>query len=261
MLSPFRRLAERRAVMRLDGKRVLVIGASSGLGYAIAMATAKEGARVALSARRTDLIETAAKQAGNDAVALTGDVSDGDACAELVRGAVEALGGLDAFVYAPALGTLSRLIDADAQMWHDVFAINVIGAAQVTRAALPHLTASDGVALYISSVSGTLTPPWPGLGLYLVSKAALERMVSAWRIEHPEVRFGCLVVGPAGSSPEAPSEFGRTWDMKLAAEMMPTWAQRGLMTGAVISPVDVCNQVINMLITNATLSTVVLEPR
>jgi NAD(P)-dependent dehydrogenase (short-subunit alcohol dehydrogenase family) len=247
--------------MRLEGKRVLVIGASSGLGHAIAMAVAGEGARVALAARRTDLIEMAAKQAGNDAVALTCDVSDGRACANLVGAAVEALGGLDAFVYAPALGTLTRLIDADAQMWHDVFATNVVGAAQVTRAALPYLTESDGAALFISSISGTVSPPWPGLGLYLVSKAALERMVSAWRIEHPDVRFGCLVVGPAGSSPEAPSEFGRTWDTRLAEELMPTWLQRGLMTGALVSPADVCNQVINMVTTSAMLSTVVLEPR
>jgi NAD(P)-dependent dehydrogenase (short-subunit alcohol dehydrogenase family) len=240
---------------------MLVIGASSGLGYAIAMAVAGEGAHVALSARRTDLIETAAKQAGDRAVALTCDVRDGDACAELVRAAVDALGGLDAFVFAPALGTLVRLIDADAGMWHEVFATNVIGAAQVTRAAVPHLVASDGVALYISSISATSTPPWPGLGLYLVSKAALERLVAAWRIEHPEVRFGCLVVGPADSSPEAPSEFARSWDASLAEEVMPVWVQRGLMTGAMVSPVDLCNQVINMITTRATLSTVVLEPR
>jgi NAD(P)-dependent dehydrogenase (short-subunit alcohol dehydrogenase family) len=156
---------------------------------------------------------------------------------------------------------LSKLADADAQQWSDIFATNVTGAAQITRAALPHLAESDGTALYISSISATHTPPWPGLGLYMVSKAALERMVATWHVENPEIRFGCLVVGPADSHPDSPSEFGRTWDMDLAGEMGTIWMQRGLMNGNQIPPADLCNQVVNMLTTTARLSTVVIEPR
>jgi NAD(P)-dependent dehydrogenase (short-subunit alcohol dehydrogenase family) len=245
----------------IKGKRVLVIGASSGLGNAIGRALASEGAHLVLSARRADLVEAAAKQAGNDAIPMTCDVSDGEDCAALVNRAAEALGGLDAFVFGAALGTLSKLADADAKQWSDIFATNVTGAAQITRAALPHLAESDGTALYISSISATHTPPWPGLGLYIVSKAALERMVAAWSCEHPEVRFGCLVVGPADAHPDAPSEFGRTWDTQLAQEVGTVWMQRGLMTGNQIPPADLCNQVINMLTTSARLSTVVIEPR
>lgn len=247
--------------MSLKGKRVLVIGASSGLGNAIARALADEGASLVLSARRAELVEATAKRVGSDAIPMTCDVSDGEACADLVDRAVKALGGLDGFIFGAALGTLSKLANADAQMWSDIFATNVTGAAQITRAALPHLAESDGTAIYISSISATHTPPWPGLGLYMVSKAALERMVATWHVENPEVRFGTLVVGPADSYPDAPSEFGRTWDLDLAGELTPIWMQRGLMTGRQIPPVDLCNQVVNMLTTTARLSTVVIEPR
>ena len=65
----------------------------------------------------------------------------------------------------------------------------------MTSAAIPHLTASAGTAAYLSSVSASLTPPWPGLGAYAVSKAALDKLVEAWRAEHPSVGFTRVVVG------------------------------------------------------------------
>ena len=70
-----------------------------------------------------------------------------------------------------------------------VFDTNVMGAALVTAAAVPHLSASGGTAVYLSSVSASLTPPWPGLGAYGVSKAALDKLVEAWRVEHPDIGF------------------------------------------------------------------------
>ena len=92
-------------------------------------------------------------------------------------------------MYTPAIGPLASLVDTDAETWRRVFETNVIGAALVTTAAIPHLTATSGVAIYLSSVSASLTPPWPGLGAYAVSKAALDKMVEAWRAEHPTIGF------------------------------------------------------------------------
>ena len=79
-----------------------------------------------------------------------------------------------------------------------MFDTNVIGAAQITTAALPHLTATKGTAMYLSSVSVSLTPPWPGLGAYVVSKAALDKLVEAWRVEEPSVNFTRCIVGHCG---------------------------------------------------------------
>ena len=74
-----------------------------------------------------------------------------------------ALGGIDALVYATGIGPLARIADTDAETWRRVFDTNVTGAALVTAAAIAPLTAASGTAVYLSSVSASLTPPWPGL--------------------------------------------------------------------------------------------------
>ena len=109
-------------------------------------------------------------------------------------------------MYAPGIGPLARLVDTDADTWRRVFETNVTGAAIVTSAAIDALTESGGTAAYLSSVSASLTPPWPGLGAYAVSKAALDKLVEAWRAEHPHVGFTRVVVGDcAGGEGDAQS--------------------------------------------------------
>jgi len=68
-------------------------------------------------------------------------------------------------------------------------------------------------------VSASLNPPYPGLGAYAVSKAALDKLVEAWRAEHPEVGFTRLVVGDcAGGDGDSRTEFNQSWDPDLAAK-------------------------------------------
>src|SRR4029450_11585671 len=141
------------------------------------------------------------------------------------------LGGIDGLVYTPAIGPLIRMKDIDAETWRGVFDPNVTGAAIATAAAIPHLTASAGKAIYLSSIAGSFTPPWPGLGAYAVSKAALEKLVDAWRAEHPGVGFTRLVVGDcAGGEGDARTEFNQGWDPQLAVKSYPVWLARGYMS-------------------------------
>ena len=175
--------------------KTVVIGASSGLGRCIGLGLAQRGDQVALLARRRDRIENAAKEAGPDAVGVECDVTDEASVRSAISTAADALGGIDNLVYSPAIGPLVRLVDTDAETWARVFATNVTGAAIATAAAIPHLTASGGKVVYISSDAGTFAPPWPGLGAYGVSKAALERLIEAWRAEHPDIGFTNLIVG------------------------------------------------------------------
>lgn len=215
--------------------RVVIVGASSGLGRCIATGLAQGGAQVALLARRLDRLEAAAEEAGNGAVAIECDVTDDTSASAAIDGAAEALGGIDGLVYTPGIGPLSRLEDTDADTWRRVFDTNVIGASVLTAAALPHLKASSGSAIFLSSVSGSQTPPWPGLGSYAVSKAALEKLVDAWRAEHPEVGFTRLTVGECAGGPgDSMTEFASGWDLELAAELVPMWVSRGYMTGALM---------------------------
>jgi NAD(P)-dependent dehydrogenase (short-subunit alcohol dehydrogenase family) len=179
----------------LHGRRILVVGSSSGLGRVIGNYLCEAGAHVGFAARRLALCEEAAKEAPGTAVGLGCDVTDPEACERVVAEAVERLGGLDDVVYAAGLTTMVALADADADRWRRTLDTNVVGASLVTRAALPHLRASGGAIVYLSSLS-SYTGPWPGIGVYTASKAALNRMIETWQVEHPEVVFARVNLGP-----------------------------------------------------------------
>jgi NAD(P)-dependent dehydrogenase (short-subunit alcohol dehydrogenase family) len=215
--------------------RTVVVGASSGLGRCIGIGLARRGARVALLARRRELLDDAAKEAGPPTLAIECDVTDETSCRSAIAEAAAGLGGVDALVYAPGIGPLARLADTDADTWRRVFDTNVTGAALVTSAAIRDLTESGGSAVYLSSVSASLTPPWPGLGAYAVSKAALDKLVEAWRAEHPHVGFTRVVVGDcAGGEGDAQTQFATGWDLDLAAELFPVWSARNYLSGSLI---------------------------
>lgn len=227
--------------------RTVVIGASSGLGRCIGIGLAERGGQVALLARRRERLDRAAEEAGPRAIAIECDVTDPESCVAAVDKAADGLGGIDALVYTPGIGPLKHLIDTDADTWRRVFETNVTGAALVTAAAVPHLFASSGTAVYLSSVSASQTPPWPGLGAYAVSKAALDKLVEAWSNEHPAIGFTRLVVGECGGGVgDAQTEFAAGWDRALAAEVVPTWLARNYMTGALMDArrlVDMVEQI------------------
>jgi NAD(P)-dependent dehydrogenase (short-subunit alcohol dehydrogenase family) len=244
--------------------KTVVVGASSGLGRCIGIGLAQRGANVALMARRRDKLEQAAEEAGGGTVAIACDVTDPASCEAAVKEAAEALGGLDSLVYAPAIGPLARIEETDVATWRAVFDTNVIGASMITAAARPHLSASGGRAVYLSSVSASQTAPWPGLSAYAVSKAALDKLVEAWRVEHPEIGFTRLVVGDCiGGEGDGMTQFSQGWDPDLAAELATGWINKGLIAGAFIDIEDLIVAVDSVLRTGPSISmpTVVVAPR
>lgn len=244
--------------------RVVVVGASSGLGRCIGVGLAQQGARVALLARRRERLEAAAAEAGPDALAIACDATDAASTAAAIDEAAEGLGGIDGLVFTPAIGPLARIEDTDVDTWRRVFDTNVIGATTVTAAALPHLKASSGTAAYLTSVSASLTPPWPGLASYAVSKAALDKLVDAWRAEHPDVGFTRLVVGEcAGGEGDGMTGFADGWDLELAMEYAPKWIERQYMTGTLM-PVERLVRVVDLVLRAGALDCIpqmVVTPR
>ena len=244
--------------------RAVVVGASSGLGRCIAAGLAKRGDEVAMLARRYDRLTEAAKEAGPGTLAVACDVTDPESCRRAVEEAAAGLGGIDALVYATGVGHLRRLTDTDAATWRQTFDTNVVGASLVTAAAIGHLTAAGGVAAYLSSVTASITPPWPGLGAYSVSKAALDKLVEAWRAEHPTVGFTRVIVGDcAGGAGGATTQFADDWDTELAAELYPLWAERNYLTGTLLDVEDLVRTVDHVLRAGAGASvpTVAVLPR
>ena len=215
--------------------RTVVIGASSGLGRCIGVGLAQRGARTALLARRKEQLQVAADEAGGDALVVVCDVTREESCRMAITEAAEGLGGIDGLVYASAIGPLARLVDTGADTWRQVLDTNVTGAAIATAAALPYLTESAGTAVYLSSVSASVTPPWPGLGAYAVSKAALDKLVEAWRGEHPTVGFTRLIVGECmGGEGDSMSHFAMQWDPELATTLGTQWVENNFMSGGFV---------------------------
>lgn len=242
--------------------KTLVVGASSGLGRCIGVDRGRRGDRVALLARRHDRLVDAAREAGSDALAIACDVTDESACRSKVEEAVTAMGGIDALVYASGIGPLSPVEQVDAATWRRAFDTNVVGAALVTAAALPSLVEARGRAVYLSSVSASLTPPWPGVGAYVVSKAALDKLVEAFRAEHPTVGFTRMIVGECvGGEGDAMSELPLEWDPTYAGELMPVWNQRGYMTGGLVEVEELLEVLDTVLRSASTLPTVAVTPR
>jgi NAD(P)-dependent dehydrogenase (short-subunit alcohol dehydrogenase family) len=215
--------------------KTVVVGASSGLGRSLATGLGRRGATVALLARRKDRLVDAAGEAGPESLAVVCDVTDDHSVKGAIDEAAAALGGIDALVYATGVGPLGRLVDITGETWRHTFDTNVVGAALVTAAAVPYLTETRGVAAYLSSVSASFTPPWHGLGAYATSKAALERLIEAWRNEHPAVGFTRVIVGDcAGGEGPSGTEFANAWDWDRAAELHPIWQARNLLSGSLM---------------------------
>jgi len=199
---------------------VLIVGASSGIGRSIGMQLAAGGASVAFAARRRELVDAAALEAGGSSIGLSCDVRDDGSCRRVVADTVAAFGGLDAVVYSTAIDVLVRLVDASAAQWADTFSTNVAGAGLITAAALPHLRESNGRAVFISASS--VDRPLPGMGVYAASKAALETMVRGWQAEHPDVCFATARVGSA-----MPTGVYESWNRDLMVELSAGWGPLG----------------------------------
>lgn len=168
-------------MQQLTGRRVLVTGASSGIGAAVARAVADADGRVALVARREDLVTELAAEL--DGVAVVADVTDLEALGRGVDRAADELGGLDAVVTAAGLMRAGPVATADPDGWRAMLDVNVLGTLHTVRAALPHLRAEDlADVVTVSSMTGRRLKSTE-LGVYGATKAAVHALSEALRRE------------------------------------------------------------------------------
>ena len=170
---------------RLEGRRVLITGASSGIGAAAAEAFAAEGAHVALLARSREGLEAVAARirgGGSPAHVVVADVSDRAQVEAGVQAATAALGGLDVLVLNAAAMVFGRFWEVDADAFDRTIAISFGGAVDTTRAALPHLVADGGGAI-VATGSIMARVPLPTFSSYTAAKHALRGFLNTLRIE------------------------------------------------------------------------------
>lgn len=243
----------------LHGQRILVVGASKGIGRAIAARLDLEGASVAVAGRSLGLLESLADECGDRPLVLQCDARVHADCERMLARTVEALGGLDALIYTPGITVVTELGKAELDHWRAVFETNVFAASMVTAAAIPHLEASEGTAIFLSSMSAHLTPPWIGMGLYAASKVALEKSVEVWKLEHPGVRFTTIVVGST-----AGGEFFRDAtipDPVAVEKLRAEWYARGYLAAQQLQPGDQAKAVVDILTSTAQMDVVWVRRR
>jgi NAD(P)-dependent dehydrogenase (short-subunit alcohol dehydrogenase family) len=172
----------------LEGKVALVTGASSGIGRASAVRLAGAGARVALVARDRVRLEELAAALGGSAIAraIPADLTDPGARARVVPECLERFARLDILVNSAGVIGTGTLADTEPAAWRSMLEINLHATVDLMRTSLPHLEASRGCIVNLSSVAGLRA--FPGILAYAVSKAAVEQLT----------RCAALELGPRG---------------------------------------------------------------
>ena len=176
--------------------RVLVTGATSGVGEATAKLFARRGARVALLGRRPVELQRVAEEIDGGAHQVVTDVADAGSVRNGVRGAIHALGGLDVAVNAAGVAGYAALEDLDEARWAEVLDTNLSGTFYVAREAGLHMRASGGGAI-VNVASDLASMGVSGLVPYCASKAGVVGLTRALAMElAPHVRVNAVCPGP-----------------------------------------------------------------
>lgn len=177
---------------------VIVTGASAGIGKALALNLAGQGARVAIAARRAERLEQVAADCcalGAEALVVPTDVADEAQCKALVEKTVTAFGRLDMLINNAGLAVLAQLEDfPDLSLFQHVMEVNFYGAVSCTYYALPYLKQSQGRIVAISSVGGKAALPYNSA--YCASKHAMHGFFDALHMELARHGVSVTVICP-----------------------------------------------------------------
>jgi NAD(P)-dependent dehydrogenase (short-subunit alcohol dehydrogenase family) len=179
-------------------KVIIITGGSSGIGRAAALRFANQGDKVLITGRRAVPLEQTTAEHGN-IVGLVADTASAEDARRTVDEAVGKWGRLDALINNAGAGAILPLTDVTADRIADIFSVNVVGPSLLARAALPHLKATRGTIINISSTFGHR--PAAGLSHYAASKAALEHLTRCWALELAPlgIRVNAVAAGPTES--------------------------------------------------------------
>jgi short-subunit dehydrogenase len=168
-----------------DHEGVLIVtGASSGIGAALARAAAGTGYRVAIVARRAERLEEVARairDGGGKVVSVAGDVTAIDMPARIVNTALSSFGRIDAVVNNAGRGALGALLEQTDAAIEAQWRLHVVAPLRISRAALPHLEAAHGQLVFLGS--GIARVPLPNYGAYALAKAAIRAATTQLRRE------------------------------------------------------------------------------
>ncbi len=179
-------------------KTVIVTGASSGIGRALALRLAREGASVALAARNAERLQALAEECralGGKAEAIPTDVAEETQCEALVVRTMEAFGRIDMLINNAGLSVVGRFDELPGlRLFHYVMGVNFFGALSCCYYALPYLLATKGRIVNVSSLGGLLTVPYNTS--YCASKFALQGFSDSLRMDLADGGVSVTVISP-----------------------------------------------------------------
>lgn len=181
----------------LSGKVVVITGASSGIGEAMARLYSSMGAKVVLGARseeKLSLLAQIIRSEGGEAISVVTDVTKESDCQRLIEKTVETFGGVDVMICNAGISMRALFDDVDMKVLHRVMDVNFWGTAYCAKYALPYLQKSKGSLVGISSVAGL--HGLPGRTGYSASKFAMTGLLETIRIENLRKRVHVMVACP-----------------------------------------------------------------
>ena len=180
-----------------DGKIIVITGASSGIGEAMARLYSKMGAKVVLGARNAKklaLLVQIIRTEGGEAIYVATDVTKEDDCKRLVDRAVEQYGGVDVLICNAGISMRAVFDDVEMSVLHRVMDVNFWGTVYCAKYALPYLQASKGSLVGISSIAGL--HGLPGRTGYSASKFAMTGLLETIRIENLKKGLHVMIACP-----------------------------------------------------------------
>jgi NADP-dependent 3-hydroxy acid dehydrogenase YdfG len=192
---------------KLIGKVAIVTGASSGIGEATAIALAKEGAKVAIAARRTDRLEALAQKIttmDGEVLTVTMDATDEAQIHQLIDKTQTTWGRIDILINNAGLMLLGNINGANTEDWRRMFDLNVLGLMYGTHAVLPVMKSQNGGQIVnVSSVAGRVARA--GLGVYSATKFAVNAFSEALRQEVYKDNIRVTLLEPGLVATELPN--------------------------------------------------------
>lgn len=185
----------------LTGKVAIVTGSTKGIGLAVAERMVNEGASVVISSRTAADVESVAGRLGDSAIGIPCDVADPSACQALADQTVERFGRLDVLVNNAGFGIFKPISEMSIEEWRRQIDVNLGGVYFMSKAALPHLSATgDGFIVNIGSLAGRNS--FAGGTGYNASKFGLVGMTEAMMLDvrHDDVRVSIIMPGSVNTN-------------------------------------------------------------
>ncbi|OBJ56282.1 SDR family NAD(P)-dependent oxidoreductase [Mycobacterium sp. 1423905.2] len=214
-------------MQRLQGQRVLVTGAGSGIGQATVLRLLAEGATVVgadILADGLDATRARAEQGANRFTAVQMDVADEQHVVDGVRSAVDTLGGLDSLVNAAGMLRAAHTHQTSAELWNRIIAVNLTGTFLVVRQALPALLDNPRSAVVnFSSTSASFAHPY--MAAYAASKGGVQAFTHSLALEYAGQGLRAVCVAPgsikSGITDATGGYIPQDADWKLFTRLMP----------------------------------------